>query len=384
MSLSSLLQPAFAATHLFSLAILIAIAAGFRQRRWATALSLVAIVTSGFVTIGLALFLLALLTAGGGPGIIPPIAFAGGFVGGFLAYLLLLVLALAFRPRPPQLSPTVWYIALLIFAAFNGIFLALPIAATTTVTVYVRSTDSKPIAGATFTYKTAFEKRTFSETSDSAGRIALHTKLGDTIDGRFVPSTAFGQVELHISSPKGGRTRWGIMRRWSVSFGADKFAFNNFFIGGFDDSRGHLVEVCLPLTNRVELLPYTALSHLASRLQEAQRTGRMFNPEMNVQNLESYRQLSEVAQAYDPHSSVSGYAHDIFTLLAETRNALESIVKKLADERLDPAIRDRGLSQMLSTLQISTPDSLSWQEKRDLIQARLDSDAAILKSVQRP
>ena len=110
----------------------------------------------------------------------------------------------------------------------------------------------------------------------------------------------------------------------------------------------------------------------------------MFNPALNVENLESYRQLTEVAQAYDPQSPVRLYAQDIFIILAQKHDSLESILKKLSDPKLDPTIRERGLAQMLFILQIPSSDSVSWQERRDVIQARLDSDLATIKNVPKP
>lgn len=383
MSLNAALQPAVAGAHLLSLAVLVGIAASFRSRRWATALSIVAITTSG-VTLGLAGLLLMFAAAGGGPGIISPLAFAGGFAAGFLAYLLVFVFAWALRPRPLQFSGTVWCIALLGIATFNSIFLALPAAAGTTVTVYVRTADSKPVSGATLTYKTEFNHDTISETSDSEGRLTLHPKLGDTIDGQFAPSTQYAQVKLYISAPKKGRALWRIQRHWLVPFGTDTVTSYSSFLSDFDDPREHSIDVYLPRSDRAEVLPYAGLSNLAARLQEAQRTGQMFNPELNVQNLESYRQLAEVAQAYDPHSPVRYYAQNIFSYLTREHDSLESILKKLSDPKLDSTIRDHGLAQMLSILQIPSSDSVSWQGRRDLIQARLDSDLATIKNVPKP
>jgi len=149
MSLNAALQLQVVEAHLLSLAVLIGIAANFSSRRWASALSLVAITTSGVVTLGLAGLLLMLAEAGAGTGGFSPIAFAGGFPAGLVAYLLVFVFAWVLRPRPLQFSAAVWCIALLGFSKFNSIFLALPTVAGTTVTVYVQTADSKPISGAT-------------------------------------------------------------------------------------------------------------------------------------------------------------------------------------------------------------------------------------------
>ena len=110
----------------------------------------------------------------------------------------------------------------------------------------------------------------------------------------------------------------------------------------------------------------------------------MFNPELNIENLESYLQLSKVASVYDPRSSVRYYAQDVLTYLAGDHHALESILPKLGDDKLDPTTRERGIGYMIAILQIPSTDPLSWQQKRDLIQERLNSDWAIIQNVSRP
>ena len=388
MNLNAAFQPTVAGAHLLSIALLIGIAASFGSRRWATALSIVSITTSGVVTLGLAGLLLVFAAAGGGPGLIPPLAFAGGIAAAFVAYLLVFALAWALRPRPLQFSAAVWCITLLGFATFNSIFLALPTAAASSITVCVRTADCKPVSGATLTYKTQFNRDTVSETSDSEGRITLHPKLGDTIDGQFAASTQYAEVKLSIFARKHGGSRWGIHRRWLVPFGTNTLASCSFFISDFDNPREGSIVVYLPRSDRAEVMPYAELSNLAARLQKAQRTGQVIYseiyPEMNVQNLESYRQLAEVVQTYDPHSPVRGCALSILSYLTRQHNSLESILKKLSDPKLDSAIRDHGLAQMVAILQIPSPDSLSWQERRDLIQARLDSDLTTIKNLPKP
>ena len=258
------------------------------------------------------------------------------------------------------------------------------------VAVYVRTADSKPISGAIFSYKTSYwvpqyKQYSNSIASDSEGRILLHQKIGYVIDGWFSPPSQYEQqVELFVAAPKNLLDRCSIVRQWSVPFGTNKLKSYSSFVSGLDNPHEHSISVYLPRSDHAEILPYAELCNLANRLREAQRTGHMFNPELNVQNLESYRQLAEVAQAYDPHSPVRYYAQNIFRYLSLQHDDLESVLKKLLDPNLDSTIRDNGLAQMLFILQISTSESASWQERSDLIQKRLDSDSSIIKNVPKP
>lgn len=258
-------------------------------------------------------------------------------------------------------------------------------------TVYVRTADSKPISGAIFNYKTSnykteYKQHSGSTTSDSEGRILLHPKLGDVIDGWLASPPRYGQVELFVRAPRNILDGWVFVRGWTVSFGINTLKSTSYFVSDFDNSSEHSLDIYLPRSDHAEVLPYGDLCNLAGRLREAQRTGRMFNSELNVQNLESYRQLAEVAQVYDPHSpdQVRFYAYNIFRYLSLQHDDLESVLKKLLNPNLDSTIRDNGLAQMLFILQIHSSGSASWQERSNLIQKRLDFDLATIRNVPKP
>lgn len=193
-------------------------------------------------------------------------------------------------------------------------------------------------------------------------------------------------MELYIRSPRNSVGQWGFVLKWQVPFATNTLKTPGYFVSGFDHRPTHPMDVYLPRSDHAEVLPYAELRNLAGRLREAQRTGHMFNAEINVQNLESYRQLAAVAQAYDPHSpeTVRYYAQNIFRYLSMQHDDLQGILRKLSDSDLDSTTRDSGLAQMLFILQIPASDSASWQERRDLIQSRLDSDSSIIKNVPKP
>ena len=101
MNLNAVLQLALTGPGLLSIVTLTAIAAAFQSRHWASALSLVALALSGMVAAGFTIMVLLLcVSGGGGAGIISPLAFAGTFAEGFIAYVLLFTFAVLLRPRP--------------------------------------------------------------------------------------------------------------------------------------------------------------------------------------------------------------------------------------------------------------------------------------------
>ncbi|MFN7139823.1 MAG: hypothetical protein ACK4UN_10830 [Limisphaerales bacterium] len=369
--LNALLQPAIAKVHLLSLGIII-VAAWVSSTRWASVLSLIATCSSGLVTLGLALLLLAGLAMGGGLFL----AFGGAFVLVFLLYLSVFVVAVVWRPKPAHRTPLVWCIAILGFTLLNGACIALPYIGGTTITIHVRDVDSRAIPGATLTYKRKFDQTLVSKTSDGEGRIAVRMLLGDKLEGGFAPFGSFGSVEFGMFAPK-GREHW-CFRQWSVPFGTNRFAVNSFFMSSFDDPDARSFEVFLPSSDGASLLPYTALQDLASQLRAADQTGNMFNPELRIRNLESYIQLSDVIFIYEAQLSSGGPAPNIFIHFEHYNRLLERLLHQLSDPDLDQTIRDNGLKDMLSVLRMAAHDAKTWQEKRDLIRARLDSDRALM------
>lgn len=265
-----------------------------------------------------------------------------------------------------------------------------------TITLQILTPDGQPIKDAQFLYKTAFSGTSGSGASDDSGRIVLRAKLGDTIDGEVVPGEEFGAVKLYISSMRWGvplhwttpssllprhPPQWILQRHWSTAFGSKAFQSYGFFLTSFDDASQLSVDVYLPWRDRPERLPYQELAGLAERLKEAQRTGRLFRPEMTVQNVESYLQLSEIARVYDPKAPVGNYAREIFRYLELKHDSTQRVLDKLTAESAEPEVRAAGLSQLLELFRIPFVPTQSWQEKRGLMQRRLDQDRAILKSI---
>ena len=114
------------------------------------------------------------------------------------------------------------------------------------------------------------------------------------------------------------------------------------------------------------------------------RAGRIFNLESEVENLESYVQLSRLALACESKQPTHYMVQSIFREFLGTHDWLERLIKKTEEQKFDPALRDRVLSQMLSLLQIPTTSVLTPQEKQALIQTRLDQDLATIRVYLKP
>jgi len=270
----------------------------------------------------------------------------------------------------------------------------------TTITLRILTPKGEPVKNAQLLYKTAFSDTHGSGASDDSGRIVLRATRGDTIDGEIVALEQFGAVKVYISSKPRGHPRlwriprdgpspapprhpqqWTIQRHWSTAFGSNDFQSHGFFLTSCDDASQLSFDVFLPWRDRPERLPYRELAGLAERLKEAQRTGRLFRPEMTVQNIESYLQISEIARVYDGKSPVGKYAVDLFRYLELKHDSTQRVLDKLTAESVEPGVRAAGLSQLLELFRIPFVPTQSWQEKRDLMQRRLDQDLAIIKSI---
>jgi hypothetical protein len=384
MNLNAILQPSFVLAHLACVAFLIIAGVVWSSKRCAEIFSAIAILTGGVASISLFVGLLGVVGAPSGPGIISPIVFAGGGLLCFGGYLFLFVLAWFLRPNPFKLDAPIFFLTLLGFGLLNGSFLLLPKAAATRVIIYVRDADSKPVSEAKLVYKSQFQEGSLSNSSDTDGRIILNIMHGATIDGRFEATQKYSELKLYIVAPGGRRRVWGIQRHWSLYFGSSDITVYNFFLSEFDDPIDHSIEIYLPSPNHPVVMPYSQLKNLTERLLKAQQSGEMFNLELNVQNLESYLQIVDVARAYDPSSPVRHYAQNIFTYLKLGNDELRGALKKLTAPNVAEEIRIRGLSRMRSTLGLPDTGLTSWQGLQAQIRGKLDADLAALNRVPKP
>ena len=390
MNIQNILQPRFIIAYLVCLLMLMIAGRLLGRRRGAFELWFVAVATSGLITVLLGFALLASFFEPRVAGTFSPFPFVLLAVGpAFLGCLILFGLSRALKP-PTQATAQRFIFGVLGTLVFNVAFVALPMITGTSITLRVMSAQKQPIAGATFTYTSELNKKTQTATSDVSGRIRFRLNLGDSINGHILPLSGYTDVELDVST----RCDWFVMRKWRTCFGGKEFQLFGVFVSELDDRTDHSIYVYLPRCDRAELLPYkqlkgladqykkfqAATSHLDPYSKQVDELCREFDPESLMQNLESYVQFPEIVRVLeDPKKS--GYPLIICQYLSQQNSELRKLLAKIVKDTVDEGLREKALSQMLSVFSISAADVVAWQEKRRLIQERLDSDSSIISKV---
>lgn len=391
--INSLAQGPIVAAH-FGLLILVCILSViFRQRQIAHALWAAGFATCTLFGAGLTLlFLPLLLMGGGGAGnMFSPLAFMGGpatalggYAAGFIVYLVL-------KPKPFELPPPTWGMAVGTIILINSIWLFMPAAIERSVVFQVLTYNDEPIAGALvdFDERTSFEQEPIE--TDAEGVAKIQFPWGGVVQGK-VSCPGYAGGTFYVAQREGGDL--AIVQNTETQFIGGLSPLKAYFIYTTKFHNPTVIDVYLQKIGEGYPLPFKPLQNLVGQMKEAAQlaaaggeypyilsSGDVFNPQAKLQSVEAYGQLSEWAKAYDPKGPLRSFLHDDWDMFTNINETLKSRLSKITDmPDSDPAKAANAL--ILAQLLNEAGPPSTTRDYLNRVAKRLANDAALIKRIK--